>query len=633
MMLNKGNILIVDDILESLKLLFDALTERGYKVRGSAKGLMAIRAAKLAPPDLILLDIKMPDLDGYQVCEQLKADEATREIPVIFISALDEAIDKVKAFKVGGVDYITKPFYLEEVLARVENQLTIQKLQKELKLQNIKLQQEIQERRKAEEEAQAASLAKSQFLANVSHELRTPLNAILGFTQVLNRESNLQEDQQEYLKIIQRSGEHLLDLIDDVLDLSKIEAGLVLLNEKSFDLYRLLDNIEELFEMKAKSKQLALKLRIASEVPQYIFSDEQKLRGCLINLLGNAIKFTTEGHVTLTVNLQPAEDEELDSYLVFEVIDTGPGIAPEEIETLFNAFVQTSTGITSAEGTGLGLAITKRFVELMGGEITVESNFKEGSRFRFTIGLKQGNSAESLEQIIPRVVGLESQPRAYRILVVDDTAENRILLGRLLKPIGFEVREASNGWEGILAWQEWQPDLILMDTRMPVLGGIEATKRIRNQEKQRMPNLRPTTIIALTASAFEERRGEIIEAGSDDFVRKPFTEEIIFGKLSQYLGVRYVYEEVSPIAAERNWQRQAIAQRPESFWEAQFTGLAVEWLQQLREAANQVNEKLVSDAIAELPPEKNELAEALRELVADFRLDVILRITEFLEQH
>ncbi|MEP0833098.1 response regulator [Microcoleus sp. AS-A8] len=252
---DSGNILIVDDTPENLQILSATLSERGYKVRGVVKGQMALRAARSAPPDLILLDIRMPEMDGYEVCSKLKADPKTCEIPVIFISALDEVLDKIKAFAVGGVDYITKPFQVAEVLARVEHQLTIQRLSHQLREQNQQLQQEIQERLKAEKAAEAASKAKSDFLANMSHELRTPLNAILCFTQVMSRDLQLSTEQREYLRIINRSGEHLLDLINDVLDLSKIEAGLSTLYESSFDLYRLLDSLEEMLQIKAEQKK------------------------------------------------------------------------------------------------------------------------------------------------------------------------------------------------------------------------------------------------------------------------------------------------------------------------------------------------------------------------------------------
>lgn len=405
-----GSILIVDDTLENLQILYSAMLQMGYKVRGVVKGKMAIRAAKSASLDLILLDIKMPEMDGYEVCEQLKADPKTCEIPVIFISALDEVFDKVKAFAVGGVDYITKPFQVAEVLARIEHQLTIRRLSKQLQEQNQQLQQEIQERLKAEKAAEAASKAKSEFLANMSHELRTPLNAILGFSQVMSRDPQLTSEQQEYLRIINRNGEHLLDLINDVLDLSKIEAGRISLYESSFDLYRLLDSLEEMFQIQAEQKKIQLVFIVPSNLPHSIKTDPKKLRCCLINLLGNAIKFTENGTVTLRVsagletgaaenslaNLTASYSSQFlfPNTLHFEVEDTGPGIAAEEMDGLFDAFVQTETGRKCAEGTGLGLAITRKFVQLLGGDITVSSALGDGAIFKFDIKITEPDSLE-----------------------------------------------------------------------------------------------------------------------------------------------------------------------------------------------------------------------------------------------
>ncbi len=646
----KGNILIVDDTPQNLQVLSATLSERGYKVRGVIKGQMALRAARSAPPDLILLDIRMPDMDGYTVCAQLKADTETREIPVIFISALDEVLDKVKAFTVGGVDYITKPFQVEEVLARVEHQLTIRRLSKQLQEQNQKLQQEIQERLKAEQAAAAASKAKSEFLANMSHELRTPLNAILGFTQVMTRDPDLNPEQREHLGIINRSGEHLLELINDVLDLSKIEAGIISLYESNCDLYRLLDNLEEMFQIKAEQKNLQLVFIVPANVPQYVKTDAKKLRVCLINLLGNAIKFTEHGTVALrvsvAVDLVTAGGETGDSSffnrLYFEVEDTGPGIAPQEINNLFDAFVQTETGRKSAEGTGLGLTITRKFVQLMGGDITVRSIVGEGTTFRFDIKIAEADSPEIITKPLTRVVGLEPNQGLYRILVVDDTKENRLLLVKLLEPMGFEVREAENGVEGVAWWESWQPQLIWMDTRMPVMDGLEATRQIRSRERGKATQGEnsasssslsnpDTIIIALTASAFEERRGEILAAGSDDFVRKPFTEEVIFEKIGQYLGVRYVYEDLPPLT--RSGRRvKAIDEKSDLFFVEKFSAMPPSWVEQLYQAANQVNEELVLQLIREIPKEEADLAEALMDLCHDFRLDIIVRLTQLVRK-
>ncbi|NJK68292.1 MAG: response regulator [Microcoleus sp. CSU_2_2] len=633
----KGNILIVDDTPENLQVLSATLSDRGYKVRGVINGKMAIRAAKSGSPDLILLDIQMPEMNGYAVCEQLKAAPETSKIPVIFISALDEVLDKVKSFQVGGVDYITKPFQVEEVLARVEHQLTIQRLQKQLTDRNTELQQEIIERKKAEEAAAAASQAKSQFVANMSHELRTPLNAILGFTQVMSRDPLLSHEQIENLRIINRSGQHLLELINDVLDLSKIEAGIIALDESSFDLYQLLDTLEEMFQIKAETQNLQLKFSVQSQVPQYIRTDEKKLRVCLINLLGNAIKFTASGgSIWLRASLKkvPQHRAETETYsqdksteqsiLCLEVEDTGVGIAPAEMDTLFEAFVQTESGRKAAEGTGLGLTITKKYVQIMGGDIGVSSILDEGTIFKFNIKISTAVASEVMVMKLQRVIELEPDQPVYRILAVDDNKENRLLLVKMLQPIGFEVREAENGLLAFELWESWQPHLIWLDTRMPVMDGFEAVRQIRAKEKSTQPR---TVIIALTASTFEERRGEIIAAGCDDFVRKPFQEELLFEKMASYLGVRFVYEEL-PTPSAGSSRRYFISEKPDSFFLSLLAEMPQNWVQELDEAANDVNEELAIKLVDRISESHPTLADALKDLLADYRLDRIVHLTK-----
>ncbi len=635
---NKGNILIVDDTPENLQVLSATLSDQGYKVRGVINGKMAIRAARSSSPDLILLDIKMPEMDGYEVCNQLKIDPNTSEIPVIFISALDEVLDKVTAFQVGGVDFITKPFHVAEVLARIEHQLTIQRLKKQLIDRNTELQQEIIERKKAEEAAAAASLAKSQFVANMSHELRTPLNAILGFTQVMSRDSLLSHENIENLRIINRSGQHLLELINDVLDLSKIEAGIIGLDERSFDLYQLLDTLEEMFQMKAETKNLQLRFFVQADVPQYIKTDEKKLRVCLINLLGNAIKFTENcGSIWLRATVQgnqqsgkgeiyPNSTSAEECVIWFEIEDTGVGIAEVEIHKLFEAFVQTEAGKKAADGTGLGLTITKRYVEIMGGDIGVDSVLNEGTTFKFNIRVFPAVSSEITVATLQRVMELEADQPVYRILAVDDNQENRLLLVKMLQPIGFEVREAENGLQAVELWESWQPDLIWLDTRMPVMDGFEAVRQIRAKEKQNQ-HQRRTIIIALTASTFEERKGEIIAAGCDDFVRKPFQEQILFDKMAAYLGVRYICQELPglPVGALR---RYFVSEKPDSFFWPLLAQMPRNWVQEIYDAVNDVNEELAIQIVDRIWESHPTLAEAFKDLLADYRLDRIMDLTQ-----
>jgi signal transduction histidine kinase/ActR/RegA family two-component response regulator len=419
------------------------------------------------------------------------------------------------------------------LLSQSFNQMALQ-LKESFEQLETRVEERTVELNKAKQSAEAANSSKSEFLANMSHELRTPLNAILGFAQVMNRDASLAPQQQENLGIINRSGEHLLSLINDVLDMSKIEAGRITLTENAFDLYQLLRTIQEMFQLKAESKGLQLSIECTPDLPDYIYTDESKLRQILINLLGNAVKFTQEGGVILRVRAK--EQEKITSphpfSLIFEVEDTGPGIAPNELESLFEPFVQTETGRKSQQGTGLGLPISRKFVQLMAGDITVNSTPGQGTIFQFDIQVKLAEVADLPEpQQTRRVLGLEPGQPEYRILVVDDRDLNRRLLTKLLSPVGFQVREAENGQEAIAVWSSWEPHLIWMDMRMPVMNGYEATKQIKSDLKGQA-----TAIVALTASILEEEKAVVLGAGYDDFVRKPFREDAIWEKIAKYLG-------------------------------------------------------------------------------------------------
>ena len=562
----QGKILIVDDVPENLTLLATILSQEGHEVRRAPNGQLALSTAPRFQPDLILLDIMMPGLDGYQVCEELKANAETRHIPVIFLSALNEAFDKVRAFTVGGVDYITKPFQLQEVLIRIRHQLQIQTLQRQLQAQNAELHQEIQERRKAELAAQKASKAKGDFLARMSHELRSPLNAILGYSDLLLLSTEDNSQTQAALNAIVRSGEHLLSLIDDVLCMAKIEAGYVALNPAHFNLYNLLLDLQQMFQLQVHAKNLTLKIDCLSNVPELISTDETKLRQVLINLLSNAVKFTQQGTVTLRVRgnptLNPTFLETLPAALVafspspasfyplcFQVEDTGIGIASEEVYQLFQPFEQTKAGRQVKTGTGLGLAISQQFVQIMGGEIQVESTLGSGSCFSFTIPVSRLQSihsiAESQAQVQPQpflALPLFPPKLAYRILITDEVEENRFLLMTILNKMGFEVAGASNGQEAVEMWSTWHPDLIFMDLHMPILDGYEATQEIRRQETTQRTCLSEleslkamTKIVVLTADVLPESHKKAIEAGCDEIMLKPYKMEALLAKIDEHL--------------------------------------------------------------------------------------------------
>ena len=468
--------------------------------------------------------------------------------------------------------------------------------------------------------AEKANQAKSVFLANMSHELRTPLNAVLGFSQLLARSKALSSKDMEYLVTIRRSGEHLLALINQVLDLSTIEAGKLTVDEFGFDLFRVMDEVEDMFRIQAVHKQLGFVLERDHEVPRFIRSDPVKLRQVLINLLNNAFKFTEEGGIAVRVHVRgdhekPLEEKGASLRLGFEVEDTGTGIAPGELLKIFDAFEQTKTGRILSEGTGLGLTISKRFVELMGGHMNVESEVGRGSLFTFDLSVKTAQATVSeASDSRRRVIALEpGQPR-YRILVVDDNPVNRLLLMRLLEVFGFDLQDAEDGQRAVELCGEWRPHLIFMDMRMPVMDGYEATRAIKAADRDGQ-----TKVISVSASTLESEQEAILAAVCDEYIAKPFRESDIFGAMEKHLGVRWVYEDAPGPEGEKvseEWDD----------WQSLFSAIPAPLQKKLKDALLRAHMGAIDLAIVQIAEHAPRLAMKLREWAHEFEYEAILSL-------
>lgn len=477
-------------------------------------------------------------------------------------------------------------------------------------------------------ELQNANRAKREFLSKMNHELRTPLNVIIGYAEQLYQDTSLPTSQKKQLEIINRSSEHLLSLINEILDISKIEAGQIDLQENTFDLYQLLTELKDVFALPAQAKNINIVLenQLIHQF-HYIYADENKLRQVLINLLNNAVKFTQIG--TITLRAKSLENQSLvkqtspeSSIIQLQVEDTGQGIAPEEIDKLFRAFEQTETGRSLFTGTGLGLYICHQFIELMGGKITVTSHLNIGTIFTIELPIKLKTAEAILPQkTVNKVIGLAPNQPQYRILVVDDHLESRNLLLNLMSSVGLSVQGAKNGQEAIDLWQRWQPHLIWIDLEMPILDGCEATRRIKQTTNTPIPY-----IIALTADASASKRQIALSCGCDDFVSKPFQAAIIWKKMTQYLGLQYIDEQSeTKVDSSPNHPHQQYILTPNA-----FNQVSQEWLEQLYQASLHLQGKQVLWLIEQISQSHPMLAQSLKELAQTYRFDTI---TEHIEQY